>query len=48
MVNEGDILICSRNGSKALIGKNVLIHKNLTASFGAFMMIFKFCSSKAS
>ena len=41
MVKEGDILICSRNGSKALIGKNALIPNDLVASFGAFMMIFR-------
>ena len=37
-----DILICSRNGSRNLIGKNALINensKNLT--FGAFMTIFR-------
>lgn len=40
MVKYGDILICSRNGSKELIGKNAII-KNLNATFGAFMMIFR-------
>ncbi len=44
MVMPGDILICSRNGSRALIGKNALIPNDLTASFGAFMMIFR-CKS---
>ncbi|MDE6788142.1 MAG: restriction endonuclease subunit S, partial [Ruminococcus sp.] len=34
------ILICSRNGSRELIGKNAII-KNLNATFGAFMMIFR-------
>ena len=43
LVKEGDILICSRNGSAKLIGKNALIPKNLVASFGAFMMIFRSC-----
>ena len=41
-VRESDILICSRNGSRALIGKNALIPKELDGqSFGAFMMIFR-------
>ena len=35
---SGDILICSRNGSRNLIGKNTLIHEDGYA-FGAFMMI---------
>ncbi len=41
MVREKDVLICSRNGSRKLIGKNAIIPKNLIASFGAFMMIFR-------
>ena len=41
MVKKGDILICSRNGSRALIGKNALIPDDIDASFGAFMMIFR-------
>lgn len=46
-VRENDILICSRNGSKELIGKNALIPSKLNASFGAFMMIFRpFINSK--
>ena len=45
-VKEGDILICSRNGSRALIGKNALIPQGLKASFGAFMMIFRCKSSR--
>ena len=44
LVKAGDILICSRNGSRALIGKNALIPEGLYASFGAFMMIFR-CQS---
>ncbi|ENM3867011.1 restriction endonuclease subunit S [Vibrio cholerae] len=37
-----DILICVRNGSKALIGKNALIPKNVPLStHGAFMTIFR-------
>ena len=41
MVQKGDILICSRNGSRELIGKNAIIDSNISASFGAFMMIFR-------
>ncbi len=44
MVRPNDILICSRNGSARLIGKNVIIPDGLTASFGAFMMIYR-CES---
>lgn len=40
MVRPGDILICSRNGSRELIGKNALI-EDITATFGAFMMILR-------
>lgn len=37
-----DILICSRNGSRALIGKNALITKEAAGmTFGAFMTIFR-------
>lgn len=41
-VHKGDLIMCSRNGSKSLIGKVALIPdeiKDLT--FGTFMMIFK-------
>ena len=41
MVRPNDILICSRNGSAKLIGKNTLIPYGLVASFGAFMMIYR-------
>ena len=40
-VQKNDILICSRNGSRYLIGKNAIINKDIDASFGAFMMIFR-------
>lgn len=37
-----DILICSRNGSRALIGKNALIDNDSAGlSYGAFMMIYR-------
>ena len=38
----GDILICSRNGSRALIGKNAMIDETSAGlTFGAFMTIFR-------
>ena len=41
-VVEKDILICVRNGSKSLIGKNALITKEIEGcAFGAFMSIFR-------
>lgn len=41
IVRKNDILICSRNGSRKLIGKNALIYEDYDFSFGAFMMIFR-------
>ena len=42
IVNENDILICVRNGSKRLIGKSTLIDKKTKGSaFGAFMSIYR-------
>jgi type I restriction enzyme S subunit len=39
---KGDILICARNGSRALIGKNAQIDEaSAGLSFGAFMSIFR-------
>ena len=41
-VQEGDILICVRNGSKSLIGKNTIIPKSAEGlAFGAFMSVFR-------
>lgn len=42
IVREGDILMCSRNGSKRLVGKTATI-TNLTEAmtFGTFMMIIR-------
>ncbi len=38
----GDILICSRSGSRALIGKNALIEQAAAGlTFGAFMTVFR-------
>ena len=42
ITQEGDILICSRSGSRALIGKNARIDSSSSgATFGAFMTIFR-------
>jgi type I restriction enzyme S subunit len=41
-VLEDDILICVRNGSKRLIGKNALITKEIAGvAFGAFMSVYR-------
>ena len=41
-LKEGDILICSRSGSRDLIGKNMTITKKLEgATFGVFMTVFR-------
>lgn len=41
-VHKGDIIMCSRNGSKSLIGKVALIPKEYeNFTFGTFMMIIK-------
>lgn len=41
-VKENDILICVRNGSKALIGKSALIPKSAVGmAFGAFMTVLR-------
>ena len=36
MIHKGDILICARNGSRALVGKSAIVDKDGMA-FGAFM-----------
>lgn len=42
LVQQGDLIICARNGSKALVGKTALITSlNETMAFGAFMAIFR-------
>ena len=42
VVRTGDILICSRSGSRALIGKNARIDSETAgATFGAFMTVFR-------
>lgn len=46
-VKEGDILICARNGSRDLIGKNAYISKCDEGNvFGAFMTIFRAKNSR--
>ena len=45
-IQKGDILICSRNGSRSLIGKNAIIDKEIKAYYGAFMMIYRCKSPK--
>ncbi|MBI6013236.1 restriction endonuclease subunit S, partial [Clostridium perfringens] len=42
IVKKDDILICSRNGSKELIGKCAIIDEKAEgSSFGAFMTVFR-------
>lgn len=42
ILKKDDLLICSRNGSQKLIGKNALIPEDFAgSSFGAFMCIFR-------
>ena len=42
VVQKDDILICVRNGSKALIGKSALIdNETVGCSFGAFMSVYR-------
>lgn len=42
IIKKDDLLICSRNGSKSLIGKTIMIKDNLeSTTFGAFMTVFR-------
>ena len=42
ITKEGDIVICTRNGSRKLNGKNAMITKESSGvSFGAFMGVFR-------
>lgn len=42
ILKNGDILLCSRNGSAELIGKNILIDEQSAGNtFGAFMTVFR-------
>ena len=40
-IRKNDILICSRNGSRELIGKCAIYDSDEKAAFGAFMMIYR-------
>lgn len=40
-LKKDDILICSRNGSRNLVGKNLLIEEDNKYTFGAFMCRFR-------
>ena len=40
-IKKGDILICATNGSKELVGKNVLIKENIKCAYGGFMMVLR-------
>lgn len=42
LTREGDILLCSRSGSRSLVGKNARIYaKCADVTFGAFMTVFR-------
>jgi type I restriction enzyme S subunit len=42
ILKKDDLLICSRNGSRNLIGKNLLIDENMIGNtYGAFMCVFR-------
>lgn len=46
LVNQGDVIICSRNGSLSLVGKSVYIDSPIHATFGAFMLRYRSCENK--
>lgn len=42
ITKKDDLLICARNGSARLIGKNAILHEtDSNQTFGAFMMVFR-------
>lgn len=41
MIQEGDILVCVRNGSAALIGKSCVLEALPKTTFGAFMSVLR-------
>lgn len=42
ILKKNDLLICSRNGSRNLIGKNILIDERMEGNtYGAFMCVFR-------
>lgn len=40
-MKNGDILVCTANGSKTLVGKTALFNSNEKYTFGAFMGVFR-------
>lgn len=46
-VRQGDIVICSRNGSSELVGKCAIVEDEIYATYGAFMLRFHpLCNNK--
>ena len=45
LVEQGDVIICSRNGSLSLVGKSVYIDSPIKATFGAFMLRYRSCEN---
>ena len=41
MIQEGDLLVCVRNGSSALIGKSCVLPAMSNTTFGAFMSVLR-------
>lgn len=42
ITKKNDLLVCARNGSARLIGKNAILHEaDANQTFGAFMMVFR-------
>ena len=42
ITKKDDLLVCARNGSSRLIGKNAILHEaDANQTFGAFMMVFR-------
>ena len=41
IAQKGDIIVCSRNGSAALVGKCAIFDGKVDATFGAFMMRYR-------
>jgi len=41
LVEPGDVIICSRNGSLSLVGKSAFVESPIRATFGAFMLRYR-------
>lgn len=41
IMKQGDILICTANGSRELVGKSALFLESIKCTFGAFMGVFR-------